>query len=210
MPSGDSVQLRTSTVATWSGQRACWGVEAMIRRSDPLALLAIAAGTAMGVFACVAPTDIPYTAQMRLLLFLVPMGTLVLLMYLAGPAAFVAVTRTHVVVANPLVKYSVPRSLVDGVGGIVRLSIELRVSGHSPVPIAALIPGVGGPHRLTLAGYRRRFNRIAALLDDTPATLMVGTVVRRYRYVHLVLLAVDVLALVAMVLYVSTDPHNGT
>ncbi|WP_158074004.1 hypothetical protein [Micromonospora sp. CB01531] len=41
-------------------------------------------------------------------------------------------------------------------------------------------------------------------MEYTPATLVAGTMVRRYRYVHLVLLAVDVLALVGMVLYIST------
>lgn len=181
----------------------------MIRRNDPLALLAIAMGTATGIFVCVAPTHIPYTPQMLLLLFLTPLGTLVLLMYLAGPAAFVAVTRTHVVVGNPLVRYSVPRSLVDGVR-IDGFSIELQVSRHSPIPIAALTPGVGGHNRVRPGGYQTRLNKIARLLDYTPATLMAGTMVRRYRYVHLVLLAVDVLALVGMVFYISTDPLTST
>ncbi|MDG4803919.1 hypothetical protein [Micromonospora sp. WMMD980] len=198
------MQLVTLTVSVWGGQLAWWGVEAMIRRNDPLALLAIAMGTATGIFVWVAPSHIPYTSQM-LLLLLVPIGTLVLLMYLAGPAAFVAVTRTHVVVGNPLVRYSVPRSLVDGVR-IDGFGIELQVSGHSPIPIAALTPAVGGHNRVRPGGYRTRLDRIAALLEHTPATLVAGTMVRRHRYVHLVLLTVDVLALVGMVFYISTDP----
>ncbi|MFI7304436.1 hypothetical protein ACIBM8_14610 [Micromonospora aurantiaca] len=175
----------------------------MIRRNDPLALLAIAMGTAAGAFVLVTPSHIPYTPQM-LLLFLTPIGTLVLLMYLAGPAAFVAVTRTHVVVANPLVRYRVPRSLVDGVR-IDGFDIELRVSGHAPIPIAALTPGVGGHNRVPPGGYQTRLNKIAALVNHTPATLVAGTMTRRYRYVHLLLLAVDVLALIGMVLSISTS-----
>ncbi|MFI7074740.1 hypothetical protein [Micromonospora sediminicola] len=177
----------------------------MIRRNDPLALLAIAMLTAAGIFVFVAPSRIPYTPQTLLLLFLTPIGTLVLLMYLAGPAAFVAVTRTHVVVGNPLVRYGVPRSLVEGVR-IDGFSIELQVSGHSPIPIAALTPGVGGYNRVRPGGYQTRLNKIAALLEHTPATLAAGTMARRYRYAHLVLLTVDVLALVGMVLHISTDP----
>jgi hypothetical protein len=177
----------------------------MIRRNDPLALLAIAMLTAAGIFVFVAPSRIPYTPQTLLLLFLTPIGTLALLMYLAGPAAFVAVTRTHVVVGNPLVRYGVPRSLVEGVR-IDGFSIELQVSGHSPIPIAALTPGVGGYNRVRPGGYQTRLNKIAALLEHTPATLAAGTMARRYRYAHLVLLTVDVLALVGMVLHISTDP----
>lgn len=176
----------------------------MIRRNDPLALLAIAMCTAAGAFVLVTPSRIPYTPQ-TLLMGLTLIGTLVLLMYLAGPAAFVAVTRTHVVVGNPLVKYRVPRSLVDGVR-IDGFDIELQVSGHAPIPIAALTPGVGGHNRVPTGGYQTRLNKIAALLDHTPATLVADTMARRYRYVHLVLLAVDVLALVGMVLSISTDP----
>ncbi|MCW3818609.1 hypothetical protein ONA91_29640 [Micromonospora sp. DR5-3] len=175
----------------------------MIRRMDPLALLAIAMLMPSGIW------GLWEGGASAAVLGLPSIGTLVLLMYLAGPAAFVAVTRTHVVVGNPLVRYSVPRSLVDGVRGIDGLSIELRVAGHSPIPIAALIPGVGGHNRLTPGGYRRRFNEITALLDETPATLSAGTVVRRYRYAHLFLLAVDVLALAGMVLYISTDPFTS-
>ncbi|WBC17363.1 hypothetical protein O7600_11235 [Micromonospora sp. WMMA1998] len=168
---------------------------------DPLALLAIAMLTPAGIWGL-------WEGGTRTAMLVLPLiGTPVLLMYLAGPAAFVAVTRTHVVVGNPLVKYSVPRSLTGGVR-IDGFSIELRVSGHSPIPIAALTPGVGGHNRVRPGGYQTRLNRIARLLDHTPATLMAGTMVRRYRYVHLVLLALDVLALVGMVLYISTEPFT--
>ncbi len=175
----------------------------MIRRNDPLALMTIVMCTAAGAFGLVTPSRIVDTQQL-LLMVLTPLGTCVLLMYLAGPAAFVAVTRTHVVVGNPLVRYSVPRSLVDGVR-LDGFDIELRVSGHPPVPIAALTPSVGGHHRVRPGGYQTRLNKIAALLDHTPATPVAGTMVRRYRYAHLGLLTVDVLALVGMVLYIRTE-----
>ncbi|MBU8856588.1 MULTISPECIES: hypothetical protein [unclassified Micromonospora] len=165
----------------------------MIRRMDPLALSAIAMLVPTGIWGL-------WEGGIQTAMLVLPViGTPVLLVYLAGPAAFVAVTRTHVVVANPLVRYSVPRSLVDGVR-IDGFSIELQISGHSPVPIAALTPGAGPPNRWSRVA---RLRRIATLLEYTPATLMAGTMVRRYRCVHLVLLAVDVLALVGMVIHLS-------
>ncbi|MEW2445039.1 hypothetical protein [Micromonospora marina] len=168
----------------------------MIRRMDPIALSAIAMLVPAGIWGL-------WEGGVRTAMLVLPLiGTPVLLMYLAGPAAFVAVTRTHVVVGNPLVRYSVPRSLVDGVR-IDGFSIELQISGHSPVPIAALTPGAGPPNRWSRAA---RLRRIATLLEYTPATLMAGTMVRRYRYANLVLLAMDVLALVGMATYLSSAP----
>ncbi|MFC0098186.1 hypothetical protein ACFFKH_11660 [Micromonospora marina] len=168
----------------------------MIRRMDPIALSAITMLVPAGIWGL-------WEGGVRTAMLVLPLiGTPVLLMYLAGPAAFVAVNRTHVVVGNPLVRYDVPRSLVDGVR-IDGFSIELQVSGHSPVPIAALTPGAGPPNRWSRVA---RLRRIATLLEYTPATPMVGSMVRRYRYAHLVLLAMDVLALVGMVTYLSSAP----
>ena len=121
---------------------------ATIRRLDKLSFLSMAMLAGAGAWSLTAITD----ENIRVIIGFLPfLFTAIVVFYLAGPAAYIAVIRTHVVVANPMVRYDVPRSLVDGVQGNSRINIELRVLGNSPVYISALIPGLGGGSRLTVA-----------------------------------------------------------
>ncbi|MFE9689842.1 hypothetical protein [Micromonospora sp. NPDC005806] len=162
--------------------------------------MAMAMLAATGVWSLTAITDENRRAVVGLLPFL---ATAIVLFYLAGPAAYIAVTKTHVVVANPMVRYDVPRSLVDGVQGLPRLSIELRVLGHPTIDIRALIPGAGGGHRLTAAGYERRLRSILWLMEDTPMVAIAGPVVRRWRQGHVLLLVACLVGVIASVVYLA-------
>ncbi|QGN50131.1 hypothetical protein ACN26Y_00360 [Micromonospora sp. WMMD558] len=174
--------------------------ETVIRRLDKLAFMGMVILAAAGVWSLTEITD----ENARVIVGFFPfLATGIALFYLAGPAAYIAVTKTHVVVANPMVRYDVPRSLVDGVQGHSRLNIELRVLGHSPIDMSALIPGVGGGHTLSVAEYERRLRAILRLMEETPMVTTAGSVARSWRPVHVALLVLCLACMIASVVYLG-------
>lgn len=173
----------------------------MIRRNDKLPLLLMLMFAATGVWLLTA-------AKIGMIMVFLPaVASVAVIAYLGGPAAFVAVTQTHVVVGNPLVEYTVPRSLVDGVQGYARLNIELHVSGHAPIELRALIPGLAAPQSLSAARYEKRFRAILDLMNQTPAAPTTGTIERRYRLVHVLLLVTCVGTFVTALILVLAHPN---
>lgn len=130
-----------------------------------------------------------------------------LLSYFCGPAAYLSVSPDNVTIANPLRRYSVPRSLVEGVVGYPLTSIDVRVKGRADtIAISALIPGFktsGGVGRGT---YDTSLGRLRRLLRDIPASESDGTLVRRWRGPHVALLGASVLAMLAAVVYLASHP----
>ncbi|MCZ7439598.1 hypothetical protein O7598_24555 [Micromonospora sp. WMMC241] len=179
---------------------------AAIRRLDKLALVFMVMLAVTGAWSLTAITDENLIAVVGSLPFL---ATAIVLFHLGGPAAYIAVTETHVVVANPMVRYDVPRSIIDGVQGHSRLNIELRVLEHSPIDVSALIPGVGGGHRLTVAQYERRLRAILELMEETPMVATIGPVVRRWRPGHVLLVVACLVGMIASVVYLSAGPLSG-
>ncbi|WP_431931022.1 hypothetical protein [Micromonospora sp. RP3T] len=179
---------------------------AAIRRLDKLALVSMVALAAAGAWSLTAITDENLNAVVGSLPFL---ATAIVLFYLAGPAAYIAVTKTHVVVANPMVRYDVPRAIVDGVQGHSRINIELRVLGHSPISIRALIPGVGGGHRLTVAQYERRLRAVLELMEETPMVATTGPVVRKWRQGHVLLVVACLIGITASIVYLAAGSPFG-
>ncbi|MEV0006492.1 hypothetical protein AB0H28_30040 [Micromonospora sp. NPDC050980] len=179
---------------------------APIRRLDKLPFVFMAMLAVAGAWSLTAVTD----ENLRVVVGSIPvLATMIVLFYLAGPAAYIAVTKTHVVVANPMVRYDVPRTIVDGVQGNSRLNIELRVLGHSPIDISALIPGVGGGHRLTVAQYERRLRAILELMEETPMVATTGPVVRKWRQGHVLLVVACLMGIIASIIYLAAGSPFG-
>jgi hypothetical protein len=171
----------------------------VIRRRDALALALIGAMAATAIWALF----FSGAAIALLVPCLSILVAAVALLYLNGPAAYVRVSETHVVVANPIFRYVVPRSLVDGVQGRIKLNIQLRVNGHPPIPVSALMPGLAGRHSMSTASFERRLGSLVALLNETPAIPADGTVQRRYRFVHILLMAGSTAVVAASLVYAS-------
>lgn len=100
----------------------------MIRRMDKLPFVV------MGLFVGAAVSLVFASRTSALTLVILPiLLVMIVVAYLGGPAAYILVTQTHVIVGNPLVEYTVPRVLTDGIQSYGRPDIKLRVRGHDPV-----------------------------------------------------------------------------
>ncbi|WP_433281847.1 hypothetical protein [Micromonospora sp. CA-244673] len=176
--------------------------EVTIRRSDKLPFVFMAMLTGAACYAAIAA---PLTLKLATVPILLTMDFVA---FLGGPAAYLTITPTHVIVANPLVRHAVPRSLTDGIQSWTRPNIELRIHGQSPISLRAVVPGLAGPSPVTVAEHERRMRRVLEALDSVPASNGVQEQVRsQRRLAHFVALGVLVVALICGLFILGT--HRG-
>lgn len=177
------------------GGRATGGtaapLEVTIRRWDVFPLLMVATFVGMSAFMLAAGPRWMNLALLPLLL------TMAFVAFLGGPAAYLTVTPTHLVVANPVLRYVVPRSLADGVEPTWLRSIQLRLRGRAPLDLRAVSPWQPKDGRPTRRQHERRLAAVLAALDAVPpAPTTDDTVHRSYRLGHMVPLVVLLAAIV--------------
>ncbi|MFC7244172.1 hypothetical protein ACFQO7_16995 [Catellatospora aurea] len=165
-------------------------VNRTFRRSDPLAYLV------GGMFAPLLPAAVivdraglPQPAFGLALCAVLSAAGLVTA-YLAGPAAGFTVTPDTVTITNPLVRYEVPRHLAEGFDQLDNLAVRLRVRGHRPIEVRALVPGLGTDR--SRRAVSRDLDRLEQFLTEVPVLPSAGAPRRSRRPLTIAMLSVVV------------------
>ncbi|MFI7071450.1 hypothetical protein [Micromonospora sediminicola] len=99
--------------------------------------------------------------------------------YLAGPAATFTVLPTSIRVANPFIRFEVPRHLFEGFDLLETVSVRLLVQGSEPITVQAALPGLSAAHS------RKRLLRglygLQGCIDDIPPRPSCGGISKRMR-----------------------------
>jgi hypothetical protein len=126
--------------------------------------------------------------------------------YLIGPAAAFVVTPTEVVVENILVRYAVPRHLVDFVEVRDIFGVFLATTDGHEIPIRAALPAGVRPSGGNLRGIRSRARELTDLMKEVPRAPSTGSVERRWRVVNVALAVADLAAAVVIATYAFSMP----
>jgi hypothetical protein len=122
--------------------------------------------------------------------------SMVILCYLDGPAAYVRVTGTLVVVVNVFGIHRVPREMVDRVGGYENLGVDLYLRDGKKVPISAFEPSLN-PWGRSRSTYVRLGRRLDRALGQVSAEGMGGAAYRwRPRYTSIIIASIAIIVLV--------------
>jgi hypothetical protein len=122
-------------------------------------------------------------------------------MYVDGPAAYVAVGPAHVVVGNWLWKYRVPRARVADVSTLEYLDLFLVLDDGQKVRLRVFEPAISAS---TYRSPRHSAGRARAITDAVTTAPMVDdgtrTVTRRLRWINTALLCVPFAAAATIVI----------
>jgi hypothetical protein len=112
--------------------------------------------------------------------------------FLMGPAAYVKVDASEVVVANTLVCTRIPRDAIREVAGWDWLEVVVYTLDGRRIPVGALQSWLTAK---SARNYRRRARLLEQALEEVPAVAVGGVLRRQVRYCNFLLALVALLAL---------------
>jgi hypothetical protein len=120
-----------------------------------------------------------FTAALALSLLMLPISpplifavgaiavAVLILCYLDGPAAYVRVSGSNVVVANVFGVHSIPRAAVERIGGYANLGVDLFLVGGREVSVTAFEPSLN-PWGRSRGEYARLGRGLERALESVP------------------------------------------
>jgi hypothetical protein len=120
-----------------------------------------------------------FTAALALSLLVLPISvplifavgamavSVLVLCYLDGPAAYVRVSGSGVVVANVFGVHRIPRAAIERVGGYANLGVDLFLVGGKEVPVTAFEPSLN-PWGRSRGEYARLGRGLERALESVP------------------------------------------
>lgn len=123
-------------------------------------------------------------------------------LYLAGPAASVAVRRDTLEISNPVIRHLVPRGHVVSVEPVNRVGIWVRLEGNKLIWVQALSRGLVRWTNPSRAELLARAEHLVDALSATPAPSDFREVQTTYRWTNLLGVCVGAIGMAGL-LYLS-------
>lgn len=186
-------------------ERRAAGRRVVLRRMDKLPILLAAISTVGLVGAAVTnwrdPEALPMTSSV--------LAAILVLCYLGGPAAYVVVTPSILEVANPFVRYRIPRRRIVDYVDQGWSELRLRIDDGSRVVVAAVVPGLTQHQRQPHHVLQTKVNRLRQLIDQVPDAPCADPVRRQIRYDNIALVVIAGAAFVSAGVYLYLTARHG-